>query len=43
MPTDEALRKRNTLRRETIKKLNTQGDIIELGESTLISEEDLFI
>jgi len=29
--------------RGTIKKLNKQGEIIELGESQMISEEDLFI
>ena len=28
---------------QTMKKLNTKGEIIELGESQLISEEDLFI
>ena len=29
--------------RGTIKKLSTNGQIIELGESQMVSEEDLFI
>lgn len=39
----DKFRQRSTLGRGTIKKLNTKGEIIELGESQLVSEEDIFI